>query len=161
MQASIKRIKEAIRNNPKINGCIEYPFIIILHYQIKKKMNKYHKPIKDLKTLNEAAIQVGDDYTIYHDMGNGSINLIPDYCKHNPISKKWQSVSLEWVKGYLEATSLPPSVFQLIYNRELHNQGSFDNGLYALFLLGGEGNRKALIKAFPNFFNPGDEKLEW
>lgn len=125
-------------------------------------MKYHHTTIKDEKTLNEAAKEMsGNEYTIYHDKGNGSIYLVPEYANDRPISMRWQSVSLEWVKGYLWSQKPKPSKFQLIYNKELSGLGSFDMNLYDLFLLADNGNRKALIKGFPDFFNPGDEKLEW
>lgn len=53
------------------------------------------------------------------------------------------------------------SVFQQMYEGTRSNEGSFNCNLYQTFISGGEENRKALITAFPNFFNEHDYYLEW
>lgn len=122
-----------------------------------------HKKITDEKSLNDAFIQMSqmgsNECDIYIRSTNGEIILWDASKNVVPCANK---VSLEWIQGYLWAKNPFPSRFRQMYERTgWSNPGSFDKGLYDLFILAGEGNRKSLIKAFPEMFNPGDEKLEW
>ena len=44
------------------------------------------------------------------------------------------------------------SVFMQMHNGTRTGKGSFNQGLRKLFYLAGNGNRRKLVKAFPEFF---------
>ena len=51
------------------------------------------------------------------------------------------------------------SVFMQMHNGTRTGEGSFNVGLQKLFYLADNGNRRKLVKAFPEFF--GDEVVEF
>jgi len=51
------------------------------------------------------------------------------------------------------------SIFMQMHNGTRTNEGSFYTGLQKLFYLADNGNRKKLVKAFPDFF--GNEVAEF
>jgi len=52
--------------------------------------------------------------------------------------------------GYLEAKQ--QSIFMQMHNGIRTCEGSFNTGLQKLFYLADNGNRRKLVKAFPEFF---------
>lgn len=120
--------------------------------------------IKNQQTLNSAIGEFhknnpgANEYDLYMD-DKGTI-IIRDH-DFEVIPDGYTKRSLDWIQGYLWDKNVKPSFFQQYHRGKISNLGNFQTQLMKTFIVADILNRKSLMVAFSEYFNPGDETLEW